>query len=254
MLPANSTVLLHLGRALSKTGQQQEAAAVFARCRELGPNQSAAPHPAGLVEFLGFSPEKQKARYRAGVEHTVKNYPDNAEAQVRYLSILLEDGKTADVAAVVHTLSALKVSASLLSQAIGALEAAGQYPSAKQLLEKRSATSPNFPPEMRIDLAMADLHVSGAQAGLDALNAIPQSERNGDYYLARAQMLAAQNRPQDAEVSIQQAIRANPTRPELYRQAALLLIEVVSFQKRWNCWRKPREPYRTTRKSSFYRP
>ncbi len=225
LLPSNSTVLLHLGRALSKTGQQQEAAAVFARCRELGPNQTAAPHPAGLVEFLGLSPEEQKARYRAGVEHTVKNYPDNAEAQVRYLGILLEDGKTADAAAVVHTLSALKVSASLLSQAIGALEIAGQYPLAKQLLDQRAATSPNFPPEMRIDLAMADLHVSGAQAGLDALNAIPQSERNGDYYLARAQMLAAQNRPQDAEVSIQQAIRANPTRPELYRQAALLLIE-----------------------------
>jgi tetratricopeptide (TPR) repeat protein len=111
-----------------------------------------------------------------------------------------------------------------MTEAIDTLLRSGQYAPAKQLLDQRAGSS-DFPPDLRIDLAMADLHVSGAQSGLDALNGIPQFERNGDYYLARAQMLAAQNKPQDAEVSIQQAIHANPTRPELYRQAALLLIE-----------------------------
>ncbi len=226
LLPSNSSVLLHLGRALSKTGQQEEAAAVFARYRELGPNQSASPHPEGLVEFLSLSPEEQRTRYRAGVEHTVQSYPDNVEAQVRYLGILLEDGKTSDAAAVVRILSTLKLTASLLAEAVRALLASGQYLFAKQLLEQNgSAATSELAPELGIDLAVADLHVTGAQAGLDDLNRIPQPQRNGDYYLARAQMLELQDRPQDAELSIQQAIRANPTRPELYRQAALLLIK-----------------------------
>ena len=226
LLPSNSTVLLHLGRALTKTGQQQEAAAVFAHCRELGPNQSASPHPAGLVEFLGLSPEEQRARYRAGVEHTVQSDSDNAEAQVRYLGILFEEGKAGDAAAVVHTLSTQKLSAPLLSQAVATLLAAGQYSLTKELLDRKGrAASPELAPEIRIDLAVAEFHIAGAQAGLDALNRIPERERNGDYYLARAQMLETQDRPRDAQLSLQQAIRMTPTRPELYCQAALLLIK-----------------------------
>ncbi len=220
--PSNSAVLLHLGRALLKTGHQQEAANVFAQCRELGPNRSALPHPAGLVEFLGLSPEEQRARYRAGVEHTVQSYPDNVEAQVRYLTILLEDGKTTDAEAVVRRLATLKLPTPLLTDAVRPLLATGQYSFAQQLLEQNaSATSA----ELAVDRAVAAFHIVGAQAGLDQLNRIPPSQCNGDYYLARAQMLEAQGRVEDAELSIQQAIRANPTRPELYRQAALLLIK-----------------------------
>lgn len=225
LLPLNSTVLLHLGRALSKTGQPAEAAAVFARSRELGPNRST-PHPAGLVEFLGLSPDEQRARYRAGVEHTVQSYPDNVEAQVRYLGILLEDGKTGDAAAVVQTLSSLKVAASLLTEAVRTLLASGQYLLAKQLLDRSaSAASPGLALELTLDLALADFHLAGASTGLDVLSRIPQPQWNGDYYLARAEMLEAQGRGQEGALAVNQAIRANPTRPDLYRQAALLLIK-----------------------------
>lgn len=222
LLPTNAAVLLHLGRALEKSGQKEEATAVFARCRELGPNKASAPHPAGLVEFLGLSPEEQRARYRRGVEHTVRNYPENAEAQVRYLGILLEDGNSDGAAAVASTLSTLKLSAPLLTEAVSTLLRSGQYRLAKQLLDGNGAS---LSPELRIDRAVTEFHVTGPQAGLEALNRIPAAEQDGDFYLAKAQMLKAEDRAQDAEQSIRQAIRANPTRPELYRRAALLLIE-----------------------------
>ncbi len=222
LLPSNSTVLLRLGRALSKTGQEQEATAVFARCRELGPNRSASPHPAGLVEFLGLSPEEQNARYRAGVEHTVQNHPDNAEAQVRYLGILLKGGDTAAASPVVRTLGTLKLSTPLLTQAASTLLDASQYSLAKQLLDQNRAAAS---PEVCIDRAVAELHVTGAQAGLDALSSIPLSQQNGDYYLARAQMLVTQDRSEDAEISIQKATALNPTRSDLYRQAALFWVK-----------------------------
>ncbi len=222
LLPSNSTILLHLGRALSKAGQPAEASAIFARCRELGPNRSASSHPAGLVEFLGLSPDEQRAKYRAGVVHTVQSNPDNVEAQVRYLGILLEDDRTDDAAAVVHTLCTLKLSPNLLTDSVHMLVNARQYQLAKQLLEQSASA---IPPELALDLAIADLHVVSAEAGLNVLQSIPKAQQGGDYYLVQAQILQAQNRPQDAKLAIHEAMQATPTRPELYRSAALLLIE-----------------------------
>lgn len=222
LLPSDSAVLLHLARTLAKTGNQQEAATIFERCRELGPSHASSPHPAGLVEFLGLPQEEQQARYRAGIEHTVENYPENAEAQVRYLAILLADGEFAKAASVVHMLSNLKLSTLLLTEAVDPLLATGHYSLAKQLLNQNAVTNS---PQLHVDLAIAEFHESGAQAALDVLNTIPRSQWNGDCYLLRAQMLQAQNQTGEAVQYIQQAIRANPTRPDLYRQGALLLIE-----------------------------
>ena len=136
IMPADSTVLLHLGRALSKAGHTEEANAAFARCRELGPNKAASPHPAGLIDFLSLSPQEQMAKYRAGVERTVRSNPTNVEAQARYLSILLEEGKTTEATGIARTIAGLQPSAPLLAQAVRALLAAGQYPAAKELLDR----------------------------------------------------------------------------------------------------------------------
>lgn len=224
IMPSDSTILLHLGRALSKAGESKEAAAAFARCRELGPNKSGLPHPAGLVDFLSLPREEQLSRYRAGVERTVQNNPANVEAQVRYLAVLLDEGKTEDAAAAARKIVALKPTASLLSQTADALLSAGQYRVAKEILEQSGAQVLSSR-GLALDLAIAIFHVDNAQAALEEIDRIPAPERNGDYYLARAQMLEAQGRSQEADLAIKQAIRSNPTHPELYRQAALLLIK-----------------------------
>ncbi len=220
--PSNSTVLLHLGRALSKLGKTQEAEATFERCRELGPNRSESPHPAGLVDFLGLSPDEQMAKYRAGVLRTIEANPNDAEAQVRYLGILLDEKKTADALAAAQKLATLRASSSLLEQAAAALLKAGQYAALEQLLEHSGSEASS--PELAVDMAIADSHVKGAQAGLQDLERIPAKERRGDYFFARAQMLEALGRPQEAESSIKQAIQVSPARPELYLEASLFLI------------------------------
>ncbi|MBV9677627.1 MAG: tetratricopeptide repeat protein, partial [Acidobacteriaceae bacterium] len=224
LMPSNSTVLLHLGRALAKTGHTEEANAVFARCRELGPDKSASPHPAGLVEFLSLSPAEQAAKYRAGVERTVRSNPANVEAQVRYLSILLEEGKIAEATSVAHSIASLHPTAPSLEQAARATLAAEQYRAAQELLQSNEVSS-HGSPDLSLDRAIADFYAVNAKAGLYEMDRIPQNERNGDYYLARVQMLAAQNQWQDAKLVLQEALRANPTRPELYHQTAVLLIK-----------------------------
>ena len=136
--PRDSTILLHYGRALSKIGRTQQASAVFARVRELGPGRSELPHPAGLIDFLSLSPAEQFARYRAGVERTVQKNPNNIEAQVQYLEILLHDGKVDEAAATSRKIISLKPSAAVRSEAEQILRKAQQYDLAKQFQDQAS--------------------------------------------------------------------------------------------------------------------
>jgi tetratricopeptide (TPR) repeat protein len=223
LAPSDSTTLMHLGRALLKAGNKEEASAVTARLRELGPNRSNFAHPAGLVEFLTLSPREQYARYRAGVERTVQKDPDNADAQVQFLKLSLDDGKMDQAAAVSRKILALKPSAAVLADAAGALLGAEQYSVAKDFLEQAVAlTGPS--PDFSLDLAIATLHDANAQAALERMDQIPEIQRTGDYYLARAQMLDASGKVADAIAAVNEAVQKAPTRPELYRKAVLLLI------------------------------
>jgi Flp pilus assembly protein TadD len=223
LAPRDPTTLMHFGRALLKAGQNQEAGAVMARFRELGPNRSTLAHPAGLVDFLSLSPQEQYTHYRAGVERTVLNTPENAEAQVQFLKLCLEDGKLDQAAAVSRQIIALKPGLALLADAAGALLKAEQYPLAKEFLQQAiSLEGPSG--ELPLDLAIATFHVVNAQAGLEQLDRIPEPQRTGDYYLARAQMLDAAGKNADAIAAVNQAQTKTPTSPELYREAILLLI------------------------------
>lgn len=222
LAPNDSKTLMHLARALTSAGHPEEAKAVFTRFRELGPDRSALPHPAGLVDFLSLSSQEQLARYRAGVERTVRSNPDNAEAQVRYLKLLLDDHNSTDAAVAAHHLLELKPSAPLLSDASRALLAAGQYGLAREVLEHADAS--DSAGALRLDLAIATFHTTGAQAGLSQLDRVPEKQRTGDYYLARAEMLDSAGRPDEAAAELNRALRANPERPELYRYATSFLI------------------------------
>jgi len=220
LAPADSKTLMHLARALTAAGKPDEAKPVFARFRELGPDRSGNPHPPGLVDFLSLSPQEQMARYRAGVERTVQSNPHNAEAQVRYLKLLLDDRKTAEAASVARQIAQLKASPALLSEAAAALLAAEQYETAKRMLEKAGTPTP----DLALDLAIATSHAVGPQAGLDLMAKVSAPNRTADFHLAQAEMLDAAGRPADAAAALNQALHANPRRPELYAYAAAFLI------------------------------
>jgi len=223
LAPRDSTTLLHLGRALLKAGQKEEASAAMARFRELGSSSSSFPHPAGLIDFLSLSPEEQYARYKAGVERTVRNDPSNVEGQVELLKLKLNDGKTDQAAALSRQIIALKPSAALLADAAGALLKAQQYATAKEFVDQAVGLAGSSA-DLALDLALASFHVMNPQAGLEQLDRIPEAHRTGDYYLARAQMLDAAGKPTDAITAVNQGLTKAPSNAELYRDAALLLI------------------------------
>ncbi len=141
LAPDDPTVLNHLGRALRRTGQNQEAEAVFVHLRELGPAKPEASRPAGLLDFLSLSPEEQLLRYRAGVERTVQKNPANVQAQVRYLQLLLEDGDTNGARLVARKIASLKPAAALARETEQVLLAAQQYDAAKQFRAELSGSN-----------------------------------------------------------------------------------------------------------------
>ena len=190
LAPDDSRIQLHFGRALAEAGETAESKLAMDRFRQLGPRKKPIVPP-GLVEYLSLTPEEQRADYGARVEKAVAKDPSDAAAQERYLQLLFEDGKWDQAAATARRLAALR------------------GPSA----------------DVNLDLAIATFHAAGASAALPLMDRLPEAERSGDYYLARAHMLDALGRPQEAIAALNQALGAAPKRPDLYQQAAAFLTK-----------------------------
>ena len=215
LAPADSKTLLHLARALADAGDTEESKAVMDRFRQAGPEKRGGVR-AGFVEYLGLSDEQRQADYRARLEKAVQSHPNDAALEVEYLKLLLADGDTKKAAAVAHTIAAMKPSSALLADAGHALLVTRQYGPANELLKQAAAATPSA--AIQLDLAVATFRQGDPARGLDLLARIPEIERHGDYYLARAEMLDGSLR------DIEKAIEIDPQRADLYRRAAALML------------------------------
>jgi tetratricopeptide (TPR) repeat protein len=77
----------------------------------------------------------------------------------------------------------------------------------------------------KLDLAAAIFHSQGPEAALHELDKTPAPQRKGDYYLLRAQILDAQGSVQAAADALNQAMRAEPARANLYYEATSFLLK-----------------------------
>ena len=89
-------------------------------------------------------------------------------------------------------------------------------------MEKAAAADPSA--GLELDLATAVFQTNGAADGLRQLERVPGSRRGAEYRLARAQMLNASGKTDDAIAEMNRAIEASPKAPHLYWQAAILLF------------------------------
>jgi tetratricopeptide (TPR) repeat protein len=220
--PRNATVLLHLSRAYSGDGRKNEARTALERFLALGPALANHVPPAGMADLLSLPPEQLYAQYRAEVEKRFKKEPQNPEVNVRYLKLLVDERRTKEAAEVASQLNAMHPPALLAAEAAHTLLNAGQYLEAKPLLQYAAAAAQTA--EVQLDLAIALFRTDGAESGMAHLEQIPEKQRSGDYYLARAQMLDSEGKPDDALAELQHALHAAPTRVDLYEEAARFLV------------------------------
>ena len=226
LAPSDSKILLHLGRALADSGQTEESKAVMNRFRQLGPEQKVVV-PGGLVSYLGLTTDERRAEYRARVEKAVREHPEDAATQLEYLKVVLGGGDPDLAATVVKRIVELKPASNMLADAGHALLEAGRFDLSRDLLRQAAASGPGTP-GVQFDLAMATFRAegaaSGARAGLEMLDRIPDSQRDGEYYFARAQLLEACGKSSESAAALDDAVRASSNRPELGVRAAAFLI------------------------------
>jgi tetratricopeptide (TPR) repeat protein len=189
LAPDDSRVQLHFGRALADAGMAAESKTVMERFRQLGPEKKMGV-PAGLVDYLSLTPEQQRADYRARVEKAVAANPGDASAQLRYLQLLLADGKVEQASATARRILALQPGASVLGAAGRTLLEAGQYALAAEVLER----------------------VKGP-----------------DYHLAQAFLLEASGKRDEALAACDRALASPSPGPDFYLQAAALLTRAGQF-------------------------
>ena len=228
LAPNDPEALMRYSRALLSVGRKEEARAILHQFEQLGPHVRSRPHR-GLLDFFNLAPAQRSAQFLANIEAQVRIYPRNPTVRMRLGEELLAQGKTAEALQTFREVLPLTSEANILAECGKALLAGEQYNAAREFLERAVANDVSAS-DSRLDLALVLFHVSGAEAGLAELEKGPIMQRRGDYFLLRAQMLDAQGKLEEAGESLNQGIRAAPTRPDLYFQAALFLIKHAQLQ------------------------
>ncbi len=220
LAPSEAKIQLHMANALAQSGQTAESKIFMNRYKELG-GKAAVP-ARGVMDYLNLTPEQQHAAYRARVEKGIADHPDDAAMQTAYLKLSIGDGQMEQAASTARKIADMKPGAMMLAEAGRAMLAAQQYALAKELLNQAATADPAA--GLELDLAIARFHADGAAAGLQALDRVPAGARGADYFVARAQMLDASGKADEAVATIKQAVQADPARVDVYWQAAVIML------------------------------
>jgi tetratricopeptide (TPR) repeat protein len=220
LTPDDGPSLMNLGYTLRDQGRTEEAQQFLARFQKLGETQKEQKPAGGLLDFISLSPEQQQQRYVANIRKGIEKSPQNPEYHIRLGSALLQAGQREEALTSFRHALTLNPPAELVLPAGKELIRFQEYALGQSYLKRVEAD-----PASRLDLAIAEFHLSGAAAGLLSLDKIPAARRDGDYWLARAQMLDAAGKPVDAAEALNHGFRAAPTRPDLYTEAALFLVQ-----------------------------
>ena len=224
LAPGSPLVLVQYRRALVKLGRTQEAAAVLARLKQAG-SAAETRHPqTGLIEYLNLDPTDRRARYLANLRRNAATDPGNSQWKLRLGRELLAQGSTAEGMDVFRELRSASSDPGLLAASGRALLEFEQYDAARQFLEPAIAADLSLS-AARLDLAITRFHLQTPGAALAELDQTALTDRKGDYYLLRAQLLDAQGQMQEAVDALNRGIRAAPTRPDLYLQATAFLLK-----------------------------
>ena len=230
LAPQDPRVLMHYSRALLRLDRRDEAAKVTAAFQKLGPDETRRRPYGGLFDFLNLRPEEQFNRYLMNLQSAINTRPEDPTLRVRLGRALLYAGKTPEALEAFRAARHVTSDPNLLASMGRSLLDYEQFVPAREFLEPAVAANPSAA-DPRLDLAIAVFHSDGPEAGLQVLDGTPAAQRKGDYFLLRAQILDAMQKPEEAARALNRGLSAAPTRPDLYFQAALFLIKHARYQQ-----------------------
>jgi tetratricopeptide (TPR) repeat protein len=228
--PKNAKILTHYSRVLERLGRKDEAEKLMVVFRDLGPEEGRRRPNSGLFDYLSLSPQQQYAKYMENLQRTITTRPNDPTLRVQLGETLLRQGKDEDAIKAFRTVLKLTTRTDLLNTCGKDLLDYGQYALAREFLEPLLAVNP-ADAVLRLNLAIAVFHSGSAVEALKVLEGTSPDQRKGDYFLLRAQILDAMNRPEEAAEALNHAFNAAPTRPDLYFEAALFLIKHKQYHR-----------------------
>ncbi len=230
LAPKDPKVLTHYGRALIRLDRKEESEKLMADFRALGPEEGRRRPYGGLFDFLNLPPEQQYATYMENLQRTITTRPDDPTLRVQLGKTLLRQGKTEEAIEAFRTVHKLTSNPDLLAICGKALIDFEQYAPAREFLEPAVAANPSAV-DLRLNLAIAVFHSASAGDALKVLDETPPQQRQGDYFLLRAQILDAMQKPEEAAEALNRGFDAAPTRADLYFEAALFLFKHNQYQR-----------------------
>ena len=221
LAPQNPEVLWRYGRALMRAGQKASAEEVLAKAKGLG--KTAASLSSASSGIFSLDSHAQTSAGLAMLRDLAAANPTDWQLKFRLGEELLAKGIVPEALEVFEQIKG-SASGRIASAECGrALLHAGQYHAAREFLEEAVEAEPANA-LLRVDLTLAVFHDADPQTALSELDKTPAAARQGDYYLLRAQLLDALQRPQEAAEALNRGIRSSPTQPDLYFQAALFMV------------------------------
>ena len=226
LAPNDRQVVLHLGLAQARSGDHARAAQTMLRVREL---KTRSQKNGGLVQFFSQSPKERYPDFVARVENAAKTNPTDMTAQVEYLKVLLDAGRTGDAVAVAQRIEAAGPGSAILLQTGKTLLDAGQYAPAKDVLGRAVAVDGSA--DAKLQLAIATSNAVSPAEGLKVLGSIPVDQRHGQFWVAQAQMLDATGEYPAAAAAMERATAGVDRDPTVYRDATLMYLRHGDTEK-----------------------
>jgi len=227
--PKERKFLMHYGRALQRAGRREEAQVVFNRFKDARRDDYSRRARAGIFEYLRLPAEEQKAQYLRNLKAGITAKPDDPALQVKLGEALLVEGNTGEALEAFHKVLSLTSDPDVMADCANTLLGAEQYAVAKEFLSRLIEARPDSA-GARLDFAIAVFHSETAEAGLTELDKVPPDMRDGDFFLLRAQILDALGRSPEAAKDLDRGLLAEPTRPDLYFEAALFLLKHQKYE------------------------
>ena len=218
--PEDPEVLLHLGQALMALGRPEEARVHLARFQRVRPAAARRLRTeAGMIELAGLPPAVRRRQQIDRFRILAESRPDDHELRLHLANLLLADGEPETAATEFRFLLESSADSATLETAGRSLLSAEQYELAREFLQRAVSERPSA----LLDLAIAVAHADGPEGALQVLERTPDSERAGDYFLLKARLLDATGRIQESLEVLSSGVGRGPARPEVARDAAILL-------------------------------
>ena len=219
--PNDPEILMHLGRALMELGHEEEAGQFLAKFQETRPPRVRGPwKQPGMIESASLSAAERSEREIERLRQEARIHPDDPEFRLRLACLLLTEGQVQDASIEFRALLTQNAENRTWQQAGSFLLSFEQYQLAREFLQRAADGNP----AANLDLAIALFHLEGPEKALSTLECVPEPQRSGDYLLVKAKILDAAGRGGEAEKVLEQGLQQTISRPQLAKEAVLLLV------------------------------